>query len=235
MALKQIITLGGGGFSEEPDNPLLDLYVLKQSNKEKPKICFLPTASGDSERYCLNFYESFKNYHCSPSIFSFFKPSTQDLEDFFLQQDIIYVGGGNTFSMLAIWKAWHADKIFKKAHESGVILAGISAGAICWFEHGHTDSFSKYLDRMECLGFLKGSCSPHYNEQEGRRSSFHSLLTTDKILPGYGIANGAAIHFVNGEVSRVVSSRQESRAYFVSRHENRIVEDELHIEFLGTR
>ncbi|MEK6267902.1 MAG: Type 1 glutamine amidotransferase-like domain-containing protein, partial [Planococcus sp. (in: firmicutes)] len=107
--MRQIIAMGGGGFSMEPDNPLLDQYILKQANKARPKICFIPTASGDADSYIEKFYGFFNQQDCEPSHLSLFKPHTRKLEEFVLQQDIIYVGGGNTKNLLVLWKEWGLD------------------------------------------------------------------------------------------------------------------------------
>lgn len=126
--MKQIIALGGGGFSMEPENPLLDSYILKQSKEINPKICFIPTASGDADNYIARFYDFFKTQNCRPTHLSLFNPPTRDLEEFILEKDIIYVGGGNTKNLLVLWREWGLDKILKKAWEKGIVLAGISAG-----------------------------------------------------------------------------------------------------------
>ncbi|WP_349288079.1 Type 1 glutamine amidotransferase-like domain-containing protein, partial [Pseudoalteromonas sp. BZP1] len=110
-----MIALGGGGFSMEPKNTLLDTYVLNQSRKVKPKICFIPTASGDSDNYISRFYNFFEKQNCTPTHLSLFKPPTRDLESFILDKDIIYVGGGNTRNLLVLWKEWGLDNILKKA------------------------------------------------------------------------------------------------------------------------
>ncbi len=114
----------------EPNHPLLDSYILNQSNKSKPKICFVPTASGDSDSYTSRFYQFFEQMNCEPSHLSLFKPPTRDLAGFLLEKDIIYVGGGNTKNLLALWKEWGLDLVMKEAWEQGIILAGISAGSI---------------------------------------------------------------------------------------------------------
>ncbi len=130
---KQIIALGGGGFSDEPDNPLLDEYVLSQSEQDNPKICFIPTASGDAKEYIDAFYQCFDRMACEPSHLSLFAGHTDSMEEFLLTRDILFVGGGNTRNMLVIWKEWGLDALLKKAYEQGIILSGISAGGICWF------------------------------------------------------------------------------------------------------
>src|SRR5690606_24677021 len=134
--MRQIIAMGGGGFSMEPDNTLLDEYILCQSKAKKPNICFIPTASGDSDGYIQRFYNFFEKKECKPFHLSLFKGHTDRIEEFILSHDIIYVGGGNTRNMLVLWREWGVDKFLRKAYENGVLLCGISAGSICWFEEG---------------------------------------------------------------------------------------------------
>jgi dipeptidase E len=231
--MRQIIALGGGGFSMEPENTLLDSYILKQSGKDNPKICFIPTASGDSEDYIQRFYSFFKNQNCMPSHLSLFRPPSRDLESFILQKDIIYVGGGNTKNLLALWKDWGLDVILRKAWNQGILLAGISAGSICWFQEGVTDSYGEGLEPLNCLGFLKGSNCPHYDGEADRRPAYHNLIGAKKIQAGIAADDGVAIHYIEREISNIVSSRPTSKAYRVS-YENKVVETELQTEFLGS-
>jgi dipeptidase E len=232
--MRQIIALGGGGFSMEPDNPLLDVYVLEQCKKEKPKICFIPTASGDADNYITRFYQCFNQYHCEPSHLSLFNPPTRDLERFILDKDIIYVGGGNTKNLLALWKEWGLDKILKKAWEQGVLLAGISAGSICWFEEGVTDSFGDGLEKITCLGFLKGSNCPHYDGEKDRRPSYHRLVQSEIIQGGIATDDGVAVHYKEQEVYKIVSSRPHAKAYKVS-FDNTVIETEQEPTYLGSK
>ncbi len=163
---RQIIAMGGGGFSMEPENLSLDRYVLAQAHGTEPRVSFLPTASGDADSYALRFYSAFSGLPCRPSHLMFFR-RTPDLREHVLSQDVIYVGGGNTKSMLGVWREWGLPEILREAWEAGVVLAGLSAGAICWFEQGLTDSFEADLRPLECLGLLKGSCCPHYHGDPG--------------------------------------------------------------------
>lgn len=212
---RQIIAMGGGGFSMEPDNRLLDDYVLQQTEKSRPKVCFIPTASGDSEDYINRFYQSFKTHDCEPSHLSLFHPPTSDLESFIMEKDIVYVGGGNTKNLIALWRDWGLDKILRRAWEAGVVLAGVSAGSICWFEEGITDSFGAELDRLSCLGFIPGSNCPHYDGETERRPTFHRLLEEQRVVPGLAADDGVALHFVEQDLFKIVSSRPGSRAYRV--------------------
>ena len=231
--MRQIIALGGGGFSMEPDNPLLDLYILKQAKKTKPQICFIPTASGDSDNYISRYYNFFNQQNCNPSHLSLFEPPTRDLESFILEKDIVYVGGGNTKNLLALWKEWGLDDILRKAWNQGVILAGLSAGSICWFEEGVTDSFGDGLEPIKCLGFLKGSNCPHYDGEIERKPAYHKLIESKKIQSGVATDDGVAIHYKEQGISKIVSSRPNAKAYRVS-FEKEVIETELQTEFLGS-
>ncbi|WDL96703.1 peptidase E [Alicyclobacillus sp. ALC3] len=230
--MRQIIAMGGGGFSMEPDNPLLDQYVLRQSHKACPKVCFVPTASGDADGYVERFYASFQKLNCVPSHLSLFRPPTNDLESFVLEKDVIYVGGGNTKNLLALWQDWGLDGILRSAWESGTVLAGVSAGSICWFEEGITDSFGTKLDRLSCLGFLPGSNCPHYDGESERRPTFHRLLQDGRIGPGLAADDGVAFHFVGNELKVTVSSRPDARGYRLSMGENGVLEEEVVPEYL---
>ncbi|WLR48283.1 peptidase E [Halobacillus litoralis] len=230
--MKQIIAMGGGGFSMEPENPLLDDYVLNQVNKERPKICFVPTASGDSDSYIERFYEAFKE-KAEATHLSLFKPPTRDLRKFVLEQDIIYVGGGSTKNLLVLWREWGLDEIMKEAWEQGVVLAGISAGAICWFDEGVTDSYGDQLEPLECLGFLPGSCCPHYDGEEQRKPTYTSFIKAGSIRPGYALDDGAAVHFINTDPVKNVSSRKGAKGYYVRVEAEEVEENELEMTYLG--
>lgn len=231
--MRQIIALGGGGFSMEPENPLLDLYILEQSKKQNPKVCFVPTASGDSDDYISRFYKSFNGHKCTPSHLSLFAPPSSDLEDYVLDKDIIYVGGGNTKNLLALWKEWGLDGILKRAWQQGRIMAGISAGSICWFEAGVSDSFGGELKPLNSLGFLKGSNCPHYDGEAERRPVFQRLVSSQILPGGYAADDGAALHFINEELYQAVSSRPEAKGYRVQLNEGALQEEALQTHYLG--
>lgn len=230
--MKQIIAIGGGGFSMESENLLLDQYVLSQSKKDSPEICFLATASGDAENYIKKFYDFFSMQNCSPSHLSLSAPPMKDLETFLLEKDIIYVGGGSTKNLLALWRKWGIDNMLKKAWNQGIILTGISAGSICWFEEGVTDSFGEGLEPIQCLGFLKGSNCPHYDGKEKRRCSYKNLIKTSKIKEGVAADDGVAIHYINEEIKAIVSSSSDAKAYKVF-FESEVKEEVLPVKFLG--
>lgn len=229
----QIVAMGGGGFSMEPKNPLLDDYILRLTKKARPKVCFIPTASGDSDRYIARFYTAFIQRSCVPSHLSLFNPPTSDLKAFLFEQDIIYVGGGNTKSLMALWKEWGLDQTLREAWESGMILAGLSAGSICWFEEGITDSVPGSLTVLKCLGLLKGSNCPHYDGEAGRRPSYHRLLLTGLISDGYATEDGVGLHFVGERLEKIVTSRPDAKAYRLERRGESVDEVALEPTYLG--
>ena len=223
--MRQIIALGGGGFSMEPENLALERYILKQAGKKRPRVCFLPTASGDADGYVLNFYRAFATLACRPATLSLFRLPTADLEGFLLEQDVIYVGGGNTRSMLCLWREWGLDGILRRAYQAGVLLAGISAGANCWFEQCTTDSLPGELRMLPCLVFLPGSFSPHYGDENGRRPTLHRLLQQGGILPGFAAENSAGIHFIDEQAQACICSFNGQRVYQVQMENGQVLEE----------
>jgi len=193
MISKNIIAIGGGGFGRALGDLKIEKYIVSLTDKKIPKICFIPTASGDNDLYKLNFYRAFSKLYCETSHVDFFS-RTEDLEKKILTQDIIYVGGGNTKSMLAVWRDWKLDIILKKAYESGIILSGVSAGAICWFEKGITDSYANKLEILNCLGFIKGIACPHFDEEKEREPFVNNLLINGLIKSCICIEGYSALH-----------------------------------------
>ena len=230
--MRQIIAMGGGGFSMEPDNLALDRYVLAQVKVEHPKVCFLAQASGESLDYTVRFYRAFNSLNCQASHLSLFSPHTAAVGDFLLEQDVIYVGGGNTKSMLALWREWGLDKSLANAADNGTILAGISAGCICWFKYGSTDSIPGKYTALPCLGYIDAGCSPHYDGEPMRRPRMHEMVAAGEMPAGYAFDDGAAGHFIDGKLTRVVSSRPNAKGYWVERTDDGVTETVLETEYL---
>lgn len=231
--LKQIIPIGGGGFYRDSENLELEKYIIRQSGSENARIAFLPTASGEPDHYVSSFYAAFLKLNCRPSVLTFFK-RTPDLRSFLLSQDIIYVGGGNTKSLLAVWHDWGMPEILREAWQSGIVLTGVSAGAICWFEQGLTDSFSDGLRPLACLGILPGSCCPHYDGEAQRRPSYHRLIASGEISAGVAIEDWTGVHFKGTEIHNVITSKRGAKAYSVRAVYGSVQEVALVSEFLGT-
>ena len=231
-AWPQIIAIGGGGFAQ-PENPIIERYILAQTRKRNPKICFVPTASGDAPTYVAKFYAAFSKLACHPSHLPLFE-RTPNL-DLLLHQDAIYVGGGNTKSMLAVWREWQLPKYLRRALRSGAVLAGISAGAICWFEAGITDSWAGPLMPLPCLGWLPHACCPHYDVEKDRRPATHDFVARGLVPETLALEDGVAAHFMGRKLLRFVSSRQSAKAYRVRKSREGIVETPLTVKHLHGR
>ncbi len=239
MIKRHIIALGGGGFSQEPNNLLLDKYILEVASSARevatPRVCFVSTAAGDNPDYIERFYAAFKTLNCQTSHLALFHTEdwADELEDMILGADVLYFSGGSTKNALALWSAWELEPIFKRAYEAGTVFTGLSAGAICWFEQFTTDSMGRSLSVMDGLGWLPGSFTPHYDAERFRKVSLEKFLRAEKIKPGFAADDGAALHFVNSEYIGAVSSRAEAKAYHVTLGRNRLVESPLETRFLG--
>ena len=221
--MRQVIAIGGGGFGRTQESYLIEQYILDQTSNKKPNICFIPTATGDLNSYLVNYYAVFTKLNCHPTHISFFK-RTIDLEEHIMKQDVIFVGGGNTKSMLAVWREWGLDIILKEAYDKGIVMSGVSAGAICWFENGLTDSWASELKIMKCMNFIPGSCAPHYDEEPERRPTTKKFLKEKYIDYMYGIEGGAALHFINETPKFSVRFKTNKNAYKVTINGNKVDE-----------
>jgi dipeptidase E len=231
---RQILALGGGGFSMEAGNALLDDHALALTGVECPKVCFLPTASGDADHYIVRFYRAFPAGRCQPSHISLFRRDggAADLAAHLMAQDLVYVGGGSLISLLGTWTAHGIDLMLRAAWQDGVVMAGLSAGSLCWFESAIT-AFHGQSRRVEGMGLLPHSNAVHYDDKPERRAAFLAAIA-DGMAPGYGTGDGAALHFVDTNLARVVSSRPHARAYHVAPDGADVIETELATHFLGT-
>ena len=222
----QIIAIGGGGFGSQPENPALELYILARARRRNPSVCFVGTATGDAPTYVAKFYAAFSKLRCRPTHLPLFE-RTPNLEETILAQDVIYVGGGNTKSMLGAWREWQLPKLLRAAWNRGTVLAGISAGAICWFEMGVTDSWAGRLAALRCLGWLPGGCCPHYDGEVERRPATREMVARGVLPETLALEDGAAAHFVGSKLLRVVTARPNAGAYRVRREGRQFVETPL--------
>lgn len=221
---RRIVAIGGGGFLMDRKSSALDEFFVRATDARRPRVCFISTGAGDPELMLARYYKAFTKLGCRPSHLAFFrKPSRaaiplDRMEQELLSHDAIYVGGGNTRSMLAVWREWGLDAVLRKAWKSGVLLGGMSAGAICWFEYGATDSVlgPGRSSALPCLGLLPGSCCPHFDGEPHRRADFRRLIADRELPPGIGIDDGAAVLFTGSSVAQVVSSRNGAAAYRVA-------------------
>jgi peptidase E len=212
---RDIIAIGGAGFLTDPGNLALEKYLIDQSRKDRPKVLMIATARGDDAEYVARFHTAFSSLGADTAALPFFH-RTPDLRRLVLEQDVVYVGGGNTKSMLAVWRDWGLPEILREAYDSGIVLGGQSAGAICWFEQGVTDSWADRLRPLDCMGFLRGSCCPHYDGEAERRPAYHALIQRGEIASGYAVDDRVAAHFNHGRLERVVSKKTGSTSYYVS-------------------
>jgi len=196
MHSKNIVAIGGGGFGRSLGCLEIEKYIISLINKKRPKICFIPTASGDSSLYKLNFYRAFSKLDCITSHIDFFS-RTENLEKKILSQDIIYVGGGNTKSMLAVWKEWNLHEILLIAYKKGIVMSGVSAGAICWFDKGITDSYAEELAIIDCLGIVEGIACPHFDEEQEREPYVNEVINREIIKSCFCIEGNSALHIKN--------------------------------------
>ena len=224
--MKQIIAIGGGGFGRNPQQHLIEQYILDQATSDRPNILFIPTATGELDSYIVNFYKVFSKLQCNPNHLSFFK-RTPDLQKLISEQDVIFVGGGNTKSMLAVWREWQLDEHLRDAYNKGVVMSGVSAGAICWFHQGITDSWESELKVMPCLEFVDGVCCPHYDEEPERRPTTKKLLTNNVHQEIIGIEGGCALHIQDGNTFKAVRFSENKNSYRVTAKDNKIVESPI--------
>lgn len=231
-----IVAFGGGGFSMEAGNPLLDDYVLGLTGADDPRVCFLPTASGDADHYVVRFYRHFAT-RCRASHVSLFRRERGggavecDFEAHLLSQDLIYVGGGNVISLLGTWRAHGLDQVLARAWRSGVVLCGPSAGSLCWFAEALT-AFHSAPRRVRGLGLLPFSNCVHYDAEPARREEYRRFVG-DGMRPGFAADDGAALHFQGRRLHHVVSSRKNARAFRVAPEGAEVVETPLPVQYLG--
>ncbi|MEJ7600013.1 MAG: peptidase E [Kofleriaceae bacterium] len=222
---RTIIAAGGGGFLMNPDGTptALDDFILSRARAPRPKVCFLPTASGDSASSVTRFYRAFTRLACTPTDLTVIESTLPRhpapharVRDFLADVDVIYTGGGNTANAIAIWRAHGLVAELRHAWEQGTILCGVSAGMVCWFDGAVTDSFGA-LARLDGLGFLPGSACPHYDNDHERRPVYHRLIRAGELPPGLAADDGAALVFEGTELAEVVTERPDAYGYRVER------------------
>lgn len=230
--VRRAMTMGGGGFLQEPENPALDLHLVGLSGRELPRVCFVPTASGDAQVSLDRFYAAMQALPVEASHLSLFKPPLGSLRDFVFAQDVFYVGGGNTRNLMALWREWGLDALLREAYAAGKVMGGISAGAICWYEQGVTDSIPGELNALRCVGLLPGSNCPHYDSEAGRRPAYHRLILAG-MPAGVACDDGVAAVWEDERLVEFVSSRPAARAYRVRNVGGRIEEVEVIPRYIG--
>ena len=224
------IFIAGGGFR----TPFIR-HLATLTGKDRPKLCYLPTASADRDSGIIRWYENCAPLNVIPSVQASFISSgrmTETFAEVLLSVDGIVVSGGNTLNQQVIWKAHGIDEVLRDAWDRGIVLGGASAGSLCWFEEGTTDSRPKELSKIDCLGFLKGSHSPHYDAEEDRRPTYHRLIKSGELKPGYACDNDAGIFFQDNDVAQVVRTREDANAYYVDLQDGEIVETKFEADMI---
>ena len=224
------ILIAGGGFGTA-----FIRYMAELTGKNRPRLCYLPTASADRESGIIRWYENCASLNVTPMVQeSFISSYSMDAswQDVLLSMDGIVVSGGNTLNQQAIWRVQGIDDILREAWDRGIVLGGASAGSLCWFEEGTTDSRPQEVTKIECLGLLRGSHSPHYDAEAVRRPTYQRLIRSGELKPGYACDNDAGIYFVDNEVVRVIKTRAEASVYYVALEGGKIVETELPAEMI---
>lgn len=219
------ILIAGGGY-----NTTFLAYMAQLTGKVRPRICYLPTAVGDHPDAIVGFYRACEPLDVAPFVQKMFIESlsqTRGFDEVLLSMDAIVASGGNTLNQQAIWKAQGVDVVLREAWERGIVLGGASAGSLCWFEEGTTDSRPKALSIVQGLGFLPGSHSPHYDAEPGRRPLYHQLIGSGRMKAGYACDNDAGILFEGTDVARVVATRAGATAYHVSATDGQVSERAL--------
>jgi peptidase E len=227
----RILAIGGGGFLMEDAPSPVDRLIAQLTGRERPKLCFISTASGDSVEHIEKFYAAFEPLGCEGAHLALFRKPFRaaiplvDFAEPLLAQDAIFVGGGNTRSALAVWREWGVDRVLAEAWRRGVLLAGMSAGAMCWFEQGLTDSYwGAGLKPLQCLGLLPGGCCVHYSSEPKRRLRLHEEVTAGVSGPRVAIDDGAAMLYSHTKVQDVVSWQRGATAYRVATEHGKVVE-----------
>jgi dipeptidase E len=235
MDRRRIVAMGGGGFSAAPyGDPALDRYVLDVAERPCPRVCLLPTASGDPEEQIQRFYRAYHDLPCEPTHLSLFRLGTKpvDLRALLLGQDVIYAGGGSLLNLLAIWRAHGVDAILREAWERGVVLSGISAGSMCWFAAGVTKGYG-VPRAVEGLGLLPASNSVHHSAEPERRPCFHEAVRCEMAPPGYSVDDGVGLLFAGDELVEAVSARDGAGAWWVDADEGgAVLETPLDVRLL---
>ena len=230
-----MLTLGGGGFSMSEDgSSLLDDHLLSLSGKDRPRVCFVPTAAGDESGYAQRFLDAFRG-RAETNVLSLFGKDPWGYADpaTVLDHDIVYVGGGSTANLLAVWRLHGLDRLLEQAAAAGTVLAGISAGMNCWFEGSSTDSFGPLRALPDGLGLLPGSACPHYFGEEHRQAAYHRMIGSGELPAGHAADDGVALLWRDGVLVEAVSERSGGQAFRVERTSSGVVETPLPVRSLS--
>jgi peptidase E len=213
-----LYVIGGGGYygPKGGHNRML-LEVLRTTGKRFPKVCLIPTATGDRSETIREFAEVFNRMQAHPNFLSLYAIPTRDLESWLMDFDAVYVSGGNTRNLQTLWREWELDKLLVRVMKAGVVVSGGSAGANCWFEQSNSDFIPGEFNPLDGFGVLKGSCCPHYSDEKGRRTSYLKMVEDNRLLAGYGLSDRAALHYVDFELREALIEWEEAGVFRVQR------------------
>jgi peptidase E len=220
--------MGGGGFSMTDGPSPLDAYVLSLTARSMPVVCFLATASGDSSEYVGRFHRAFGDLPCLRIDLSLFRRQQEPLTQVLDRTDVVYVGGGSTANLLSLWRLHGLDRaLADRAAARPLVVAGVSAGGLCWFEGGITDSFGRLRPLADGLGWISGSFCPHYDGEPGRRPAFRDAIRDGAVRSGWAADDGAALHFAGGRLLRSITERRSATTYRLERRDGEVDETPL--------
>ena len=232
---RHVLAVGGGMLMPRDAAPLQVKYAMELTGRPRPKLCVLNTAVGDDPNAYLRFYERLAETPAQVRHLALFPmPNVADPGDLLMSQDVIFVGGGSVANMMAVWRVHGLDRVMRKAWQAGMVLAGSSAGGICWFEGGTTDSFGRELRAFtDGLGLLAGSYCPHYDSEPARRPLYHRLIADGTLSGGIACDDGTAAHFADDNLTELIADRPGASAYRVEGTDPGITETRLETRFLG--
>jgi peptidase E len=228
---RHLFTIGDNGFYQDRKTTALYEEILRTPGVANPRVCLIPTASGDADFIIEAFQEVFGGLGAQTSVLSLFRGDRADIAGLLSEQQVIYVSGGNTRNMLVLWKEWGVDQMLRSAYERGVVLAGGSAGSLCWYESGVTDSIPGKLSAIKCLGWLEGSHCPHYDEP-GRRPAYLEQIARRELSGGYAAQNGVALHFVDEQFREGLSAHSGKMAFRVGLSDHEVSETPVSVRYL---
>lgn len=213
MTDRHIIALGGGRAFAQGDSDPFRAYMFELTGKERPDVLLIHTATGDTDIIAATQMRQLSLLGCRGDYLPLFERTPRDLTAYVMDYDLVWVGGGNTKSMLAVWREWELDKSLRTAYENGVVMAGTSAGAICCFEHCCTDAWEDRMDLIPCLGWLKGAMSPHYNSEADRRPTYQHMFQAGQLNYGYAADDCAFLHFKNETFAGAFTYKPDAKVY----------------------
>lgn len=232
MPERHIVAAGGGSAESREGQKALSRYILEVSGKSTPRLAYLGTASGDCAERFGEMKTAWEELGAVPARLSLFSPHTREIREFLLDQDVIWVGGGNTRNLLVLWREWGVDRFLYEAWERGIVLAGSSAGGLCWFDSGLTDSWGPGYEPLSCLGWLAGSFCPHWDGEAERQPRYQNLLLDGTLPAGYAVDEMVGLHYAGTTLQRIVSGRPDGRAFRAAADEGRVTFEPLRVDVL---